>query len=44
MKRAAVNPALVVLGAVLAGAFPAPAASPIRVMLLDGEQAGAYHA
>jgi type 1 glutamine amidotransferase len=32
------------LGAVLAGVVPARAASPIRVMLLDGEQAGPYHA
>src|SRR3954468_18836084 len=32
------------LGAALAFALPASAAPPIRVMLLDGEQAGAYHA
>jgi type 1 glutamine amidotransferase len=32
------------LGAVLAWAVPARAASPIRVMLLDGEQGGPYHA
>ena len=29
--------------ALFALAVPAPAAAPIRVMLLDGEQAGAYH-
>jgi len=32
------------LGAALATALPMRAASPIRVLLLDGEQAGAYHA
>jgi hypothetical protein len=32
------------LGAVFACAIPASAASPIRVMLLDGEQGGPYHA
>jgi len=32
------------LGAVLALGAPAHAASPIRVMLLDGEQGGPYHA
>jgi type 1 glutamine amidotransferase len=32
------------LAAAPAGAVPMWAASPIRVMLLDGEQAGAYHA
>src|SRR5437660_10396266 len=32
------------LGAVLAWVLPVSAAPPIRVMLLDGEQAGAYHA
>jgi len=32
------------LAAAAAGAVPMWAASPIRVMLLDGEQAGAYHA
>ena len=31
-------------GAAFAVAIPASAAPPIRVMLLDGEQAGAYHA
>src|SRR4051794_32029395 len=33
-----------VLAAALVCAVTATAASPIRVMLLDGEQAGAYHA
>ena len=32
------------LGAAFACAMPTSAAPPIRVMLLDGEQAGAYHA
>src|SRR5438552_9596287 len=32
------------LGAVFACAMPVSAAPSIRVMLLDGEQAGAYHA
>lgn len=32
------------LGAAFASAIPISAAPPIRVMLLDGEQAGAYHA
>ena len=32
------------LAAVLGGAVPARAAAPIRVMLLDGEQGGPYHA
>jgi uncharacterized protein len=31
-------------GAVIASVLPVSAASPVRVMLLDGEQAGAYHA
>ena len=32
------------LGIVCALAVPSPGAPPIRVLLLDGEQAGAYHA
>jgi hypothetical protein len=34
----------ILLSAILSIACSLPAAPPIRVMLLDGEQAGAYHA
>ena len=40
MKNAMVSS---ILAALLGAAMPARAAQPIRVMLLDGEQAGAYH-
>ena len=33
-----------ILGLLIAAALPLAAAPPIRVMILDGEQAGAYHA
>src|SRR3954454_532095 len=36
--------ALTLLGAAFVCALPISGADPIRVMLLDGEQAGAYHA
>ena len=41
MKKYAIG---LLLAAVLSCAVPARAASPIRVMLLDGEQGGPYHA
>ena len=36
--------AVAILGIILCAAIPALAAKPIRVMLLDGEQGGPYHA
>ncbi|MBV9745904.1 MAG: ThuA domain-containing protein [Acidobacteriia bacterium] len=44
MKTVRIGIIGILWGAVITSVLPAFAASPIRVMLLDGEQAGAYHA